>query len=62
MRSFVFFLVALSISADVVSEAQQPKLSRAEQEVLDVSLARRDASNRRDMATLGALHRGRLLV
>ena len=52
MRSFVFFLVALSISADVVSGSQQPKLSRAEQEVLDVSLARRDASNRRDMATL----------
>lgn len=52
MRCLVLFLLTLSISAHAVSVSQQPKLSPAEQEVLDVSLARRDASNKRDMATL----------
>jgi len=31
-----------------------PKLSPAEQEVLDISLARRDAPNKRDIVTLAS--------
>jgi hypothetical protein len=40
------------MSVDVICAADESKFSLAQQEVLDVSLARRDASNRRDMAAL----------
>ena len=51
MRYFAFVLVVFCMSVDVI-RADEPKLSPAQQEVLDVSLARREAQNRRDMAAL----------
>jgi ketosteroid isomerase-like protein len=52
MRYFIFLFVALCIHPSTLCASDQPKLSPAQQEVLKVSLARRDASNRRDMAAL----------
>jgi ketosteroid isomerase-like protein len=43
---------ALCICATVLYGADQPQLSAAEQEVVNVSAARRNASNSRDMAAL----------
>lgn len=47
MRSIACLSLALCMAANA---SEQPKLSPTEQEVLDVSQARRDASNRRDVA------------
>jgi ketosteroid isomerase-like protein len=52
MRYCAFVLVLFCMFVDVIRAADEPKFSDAQQEVLNVSLARRDASNRRDMATL----------
>jgi ketosteroid isomerase-like protein len=52
MRYFACLLVAFYMLASIVCATDEPKLSPAQQEVLDVRLARRDASNRRDMAAL----------
>lgn len=52
MRCFTSLLVTLYLSASTLYAAEPPKLSPAEQEVLNVSLARRDAHNKRDMLAL----------
>jgi ketosteroid isomerase-like protein len=52
MRYFTCLLVAFCIPASMICATDEPKLSPAQQEVLNVSLARRDASNRRDRAAL----------
>ncbi len=52
MHSFTCLLVAICIHASMLNSSEQPRLSPAEREVLEVSLARRDASNRRDIAAL----------
>ena len=48
MRYFTCLLVALCISASITHAADQPKLTPGEQEVLNVSKARMQASNRRN--------------
>jgi len=48
MRYFTCVLVAFCIPASMIGAMDQAKLSPAQQEVLDASLARRDAANRRD--------------
>jgi len=52
MRYFACLLVAFRMPASMICATDGPKLSPSPQEVLNVSLARRDASNRRDMAVL----------
>jgi hypothetical protein len=49
MRSIPRFLLTLALSAAVLRAADQPKLSPAEQEVVNVSLAIREATLKRDM-------------
>ena len=49
---FVCLFVASCICTGMLYGEDQPKLSAAEQEVVNVSMARRDAVNRRDMAAL----------
>jgi hypothetical protein len=48
MRYFTCLLVALCLSASMLYAKDPPKLSPAEQEVVDVSKARIDAASRRD--------------
>jgi ketosteroid isomerase-like protein len=50
MRHSTCLLLAVCISASLIHASDQPKLSLAEQEVVDVRNARTDASNRRDPA------------
>jgi ketosteroid isomerase-like protein len=50
MRYFTCLVVALCISASLLFAADQPKISPAEQEVINASQARREAANRRDVA------------
>jgi hypothetical protein len=52
MRSVNCLLAALCLSAVTISAQDQPKLSPAEQEVVNVSKARIDAASRRDVAAL----------
>jgi ketosteroid isomerase-like protein len=52
MRSINCLLAALCLSAGTISAQDQPKLSPAEQEVVNVSKARIDAASRRDIAAL----------
>jgi ketosteroid isomerase-like protein len=52
VRYFTCLLVGYCITASLICATDEPKLSPAQQEVLNVSLARRDASNRRDRAAL----------
>jgi ketosteroid isomerase-like protein len=51
MRYLTCLVVVLCISASLLFAADQPKYSPAEQEVINVSQARREAVNRRDMET-----------
>ncbi len=50
MRYRTCLFLAMSMLAATLSATDEPKFSPAEQEVLLVSQARRDASNRRDVA------------
>jgi ketosteroid isomerase-like protein len=52
MRSFTCILTVLCLSAGMAYAGDQPKLSPAEQEVVNVSKARIDAASRRDIAAL----------
>lgn len=49
MRSTIGVLITVCLSASVLYGTEQPKLSPAEQEVVNVSLTIRDAALRRDM-------------
>ena len=62
MRYCAFVLVLFCMFVDVIRAADEPKFSDARQEVLNVSLARRDASTGGTWRDPGALHRGGLLV
>lgn len=50
MRYFTYLLVALCLSCSVLCAQDEPKLSPAQQEVLNVRIAMREAALRRDMA------------
>jgi hypothetical protein len=55
MRYFICLLVALCIPASIIRAQEQPKLSPAQQEVLDAHKARVQASEKRDYATWSRL-------
>ncbi len=50
MRFFHFLLVALCLCVGMIHAADQPKLSPAQQEVINAHEARTEASNKRDQA------------
>ncbi len=52
MRALTCLLAALCLSAGTIFGQDQPKLSPAEQEVVNVSKARIDAASKRDIAAL----------
>jgi hypothetical protein len=52
MRYLTCLLAALCLSAGTICAQDQPKLSPAEQEVVNVSKARVDAASKRDIAAL----------
>jgi ketosteroid isomerase-like protein len=54
VRYFVCLLAALCISVSTLRATDDPKLSPEQQEVFNVSQARRDANNRRDMKAAAA--------
>ena len=49
MRYCILLLIALCVCCSSIGSASEPKLSAAQQEVLKVSQARRDAQNSRDL-------------
>jgi ketosteroid isomerase-like protein len=55
MRSIALVLAALCIPASMIHASDQPKLSSAQQEVLDVHKARVEASEKRDYAAYSRL-------
>jgi len=55
MRYFIYFSVAFCLSARLTSATDQPKLSSAQQKVLDVHKARVEAGEKRDFATFSRL-------
>jgi hypothetical protein len=55
MRSITCLLVALCIPASMIYASDQPKLSPAQQEVLDAHNARVEAGEKRDYATFSRL-------
>lgn len=55
MRSITCLLVALCIPASMIYASDQPKLSPAQQEVLDAHKARVEAGEKRDYATYARL-------
>jgi ketosteroid isomerase-like protein len=55
MRCFTWLLVAVCLCANMIAAQDQPKLSSAQQEVLDAHNARVEAAEKRDYATYSRL-------
>ena len=54
MRCFAPILMVICLPIALLSDSEEPKLSPAQQEVLNASQAKSDARNRRDIATWAA--------